>query len=117
MQRAAELLPAAPLMRALAPARPGIVAAVDARALGLAIIDLGGGRRRVEDSIDYAVGLSEVAAIGESVGGEHPLCVIHAAGEADLERAAAAITAAITIGDEAPVPAPVVRQRVGPPPV
>jgi thymidine phosphorylase len=117
MERAAELLPAAPLMRPLAPSRPGIVSAVDTRALGLAIIDLGGGRRRVEDGIDYAVGLSEVAAIGESVGPEHPLCLIHAAGEADLERAAAAIAAAITIGDEAPPSAPVVRQRVGPPAV
>ncbi len=117
MERAAELLPAAPLMRPLAPSRPGIVSAVDTRALGLAIIDLGGGRRRVEDGIDYAVGLSEVAAIGESVGPEHPLCLIHAAGEAYLERAAAAIAAAITIGDEAPPSAPVVRQRVGPPAV
>ncbi len=117
MERAAELLPVAPLMRPLAPSRPGIVSAVDTRALGLAIIDLGGGRRRVEDGIDYAVGLSEVAAIGESVGPEHPLCLIHAAGEAYLERAAAAIAAAITIGDEAPPSAPVVRQRVGPPAV
>ncbi|MFP6777141.1 MAG: thymidine phosphorylase, partial [Alphaproteobacteria bacterium] len=80
-----------------------------------AIIDLGGGRRRVEDSINYAVGLSEVAAIGESVGPDRPFCVIHAASEADAERAGTTIRAAVTIGDQAAPPAPTVRQRVGPP--
>ena len=114
LQQAAKHLPAAAVEQGLAPERPGIVTAVDARALGLAIIDLGGGRRRVEDSIDYAVGLSEVAAIGERVGPDHPLCVIHAASVADAERAGATIRAAVTIGDQAPPPAPTVRQRIGP---
>ena len=116
MEGAAEHLPAAPVVQDLAPARRGIVIAVDVRELGLAIIDLGGGRRRVEDSIDYAVGLTEVAAIGESVGPEHPLCAVHAANQADGERAFAAVRAAFTIGDEAPAATPAVRQRVGPPP-
>ena len=115
MEQAAKHLPTAPAVQALAPDRPGIVTAVDARELGLAIIDLGGGRRRVEDSIDYAVGLSDVAAIGESVGPERPLCIVHAASDTDAERALATIRAAMTIGDEAPPPAPTVRQRVGPP--
>ncbi|MEE8173460.1 MAG: thymidine phosphorylase, partial [Alphaproteobacteria bacterium] len=90
------------------------VTAVDARALGLAIMDLGGGRRRAEDSIDHAVGLAQMSAIGDSVGPEQPLCVIHAASEADSLRAGEAIRTAVTIGDEAPPPAPAVRQRVGP---
>ncbi len=114
MEQAAKHLPSAPVAQRLAPARDGIVTAVDARALGLAIIDLGGGRRRVEDSIDYAVGLSEVAAIGEAVGLDRPLCVIHAASVADAEHAGTTIRAAVTIGDEAPPPSPTVRQRVGP---
>ncbi|MDA0229549.1 MAG: thymidine phosphorylase [Proteobacteria bacterium] len=114
MEQAVKYLPTAPVAECLAPARAGIVTAVDARALGLAIIDLGGGRRRVEDSIDYAVGLSEVAAIGEAVGPDRPLCVIHAASVADAERAGATVRAAVTIGDKAPLPAPTVRQRIGP---
>ena len=115
LQQAAKHLPAAAVQQGLIPERPGIVTAVDARALGLAIIDLGGGRRRVEDSINYAVGLSEVAAIGESVGPDRPFCVIHATSEADAERAGTTIRAAVTIGDQAAPPAPTVRQRVGPP--
>ena len=114
MEQTKKHLPAAAVEQGLAAERPGIVTAVDARALGLAIIDLGGGRRRVEGSIDYAVGLSEVAAIGESVGPDRPLCVIHAASVADAERASTTIRAAVTIGDQAPPPAPTVRQRIGP---
>ena len=116
MERMDEHLPAAPVAQDVAPERGGIVTAVDGRALGLAIIDLGGGRRRVEDGIDYTVGLSDVAAIGESVGVDRPLCTVHAANDADGERAAAAIRAAIPIGDEAPPEMPLIRQRVGPPP-
>ncbi len=116
MERMDEHLPTAPVTQDAAPERAGIVTAVDGRALGLAIIDLGGGRRRVEDGIDYAVGLSNVAAIGERVGPDRPLCTIHAANDADGERAAAAIGAAIAIGDEAPPEMPLIRQRVGPPP-
>jgi thymidine phosphorylase len=109
-------LPTAATVQAVAPERSGTVTAVDGRVLGLAIIDLGGGRRRVEDGIDYAVGLSEVAAIGEAVGPDRPLCAVHAASDDDAARAAAAIRAAITIGDTAPEAAPLIRQRVGPPP-
>ena len=51
-----------------APGAPGVVAGIDVRAVGLAVIDLGGGRRREDDAIDHAVGLTEVAAPGERVG-------------------------------------------------
>ena len=114
MQHPARHLPAAPVAFAAAPAQPGIVTAVDARALGIAIMGLGGGRRRAEDYIDYSVGLGEIAAIGERVGHEQPLCIVHAASETDANRAADEIRVAFTTGDEAPAKAPVVRRRVGP---
>ena len=116
MERMDEHLPEAAVIKDVAPARPGIVSKVDARSLGLAIINLGGGRRRVEDSIDYSVGLSNTAAIGESVGRYRPLCTVHAANNSNAERAAAAIRAAVTISDEKPPSNPLVRQRVGPAP-
>ncbi|MBT5040509.1 MAG: thymidine phosphorylase [Rhodospirillaceae bacterium] len=114
MARGAKHLPEAKVIFAAAPTRPGVVTAVDARALGIAIMGLGGGRRRAEDDIDYSVGLGEIAAIGERSDTERPLCIVHAATEADAHRAAVEIRAAFTIGDEAPPKAPVVRRRVGP---
>jgi thymidine phosphorylase len=93
-------LPEAPLTLAAEPAEPGVVAAVDVRAVGLAVVALGGGRLRETDPIDHAVGLTEVAAPGEPVGpGERPLAIVHAAGQESGERAVAALREAYTLGD------------------
>jgi len=45
-------LPAAPVRADLFPTSPGTVREIDVRALGLAVIELGGGRRQASDSID-----------------------------------------------------------------
>ncbi len=70
-------LPLAPHTLEIWPERAGIVRAVDTRKTGIAVIELGGGRRLTTDKIDHGVGLASVAAIGEHVGpGERPLCVM-----------------------------------------
>jgi thymidine phosphorylase len=89
--------------------RDGVVAAVDVRAVGLAIIDLGGGRRREDDAIDHAVGLSEVAEPGERVGpGGRPVALVHARDEESAARAAQAVSAAFQVGDRILDPNPAV---------
>ena len=47
--------------------RSGFVTTIDTEALGQAIIDLGGGRRRAGESIDHSVGLDCVVRIGQEV--------------------------------------------------
>jgi thymidine phosphorylase len=91
------------------PDESGVLERVDVRAVGVAIIGLGGGRARETDQIDHAVGLTEVAAPGERVGpGERPLALVHARDEASAERAVAEVRAACTVGDSAPqAPGPV----------
>jgi thymidine phosphorylase len=102
-------LPRAPVTVEAFPDEAGTLSEVDVRAVGVAIIGLGGGRARETDAIDHAVGLTEVAAPGERVGpGERPLAIVHATDDAAAERAAAALRAACTVGDAAPgVPEPV----------
>ena len=112
-----EPLPVAPVQRAAAPAAEGVVARVDVRAVGLAVVALGGGRSRETDPVDHAVGLTEVAAPGERVGPDRPLAVVHARDEAAAERCAAALRAAFTLapGGEAAATSPppaVVLERV-----
>lgn len=83
------------------PQAPGTVVRVDTRGLGLAVIELGGGRRQATDPIDHAVGLSDIAGLGEAVGPDAPLAVIHA-GDADTATAVAeTVRAAYTLGDGA----------------
>jgi thymidine phosphorylase len=94
--------------------RDGVVAAVDVRAIGLAIIDLGGGRRREDDAIDHAVGLTEVAEPGERVGpGGRPVALVHARDEDSAAQAAQAVSAAFQVGDRILDPNPAVLEVLG----
>ena len=113
MERPDAHLPIAPQVSAALPDRAGIVTKVDVRAVGLAVVALGGGRRHEAESVDHAVGLSEVAAPGERVGpADAPLAVVHARTEADADGAIAALRAAFTVGDEAPADPPAILERL-----
>lgn len=90
---------AAPIVRAFYADRAGVVAKIDARGVGLAVIELGGGRTRPQDAIDHRVGFTEVAGLGEPVGPDRPLCVIHAATEDAFDRATARLRSAFRVGD------------------
>jgi thymidine phosphorylase len=106
-------LPRAPVVLAAEPERGGVVRSVDVRAVGLAVVALGGGRRHEAEGIDHAVGLSEVAAPGERVGpAERPLALVHARDEASAQRAAAALRDAYVLGDAAPPEVAAVRERL-----
>ncbi|MGA8717226.1 MAG: thymidine phosphorylase, partial [Solirubrobacteraceae bacterium] len=54
-------LPGAPVVRPIEPGSAGVVSAIDVRAVGIAIVNLGGGRAREDDIVDHSVGLTEVA--------------------------------------------------------
>ena len=110
--RAGHYLAPAPVRKAVAPARPGYLAQVDARAIGMAVIALGGGRLRIEDRIDPRVGLSEIAPIGAEVGPNRPLAMVHAASEAQAEAAAQAISAACAIADQPPSAGKMIHARL-----
>jgi thymidine phosphorylase len=113
LERIEAYLPAAAVVRPARAARAGFVTAMDTRAIGVAVLQLGGGRSRAEQSIDYAVGLSEVCQRGDAVGSEQPLALIHARNDAAAARAEAVLQQAIVIGDEPPAPAAIVRERIG----
>jgi thymidine phosphorylase len=77
----ADHLPTAPIRREVA--GDGPVQRIDVREVGLAVLELGGGRTHPEQDVDHAVGLTDVLGIGES----GPLCVIHARDEQSADRA------------------------------
>jgi len=80
----------------------GFIAAIDVRSIGLAIVELGGGRTNPDDPIDAAVGLSAVLGIGETIGDQRPIAIIHAKSEADAARAEARLRAAVSIDPDPP---------------
>ncbi len=112
VEHTARHLAAAPVIVALPPTRPGFVSRIDVRRVGLVIVALGGGRRRVGDHIDHAVGLSAVAGIGSAVGAERPLALLHARSPEAAAEVAATLAEAFTIADSPPAPRPVLGPRV-----
>ena len=102
----AKHLPTAPVTRAVH--ADGTLQAVDVRAVGNTIIELGGGRRTVGEALDLAVGLSHVAPIGTVLDRDRPLAIIHAASEEDAARAEELLLAACDVGGGTPAPRPVI---------
>ncbi len=93
----------------------GIVTAVDARAVGVAVVELGGGRRTAADVIDPSVGLTSLAGIGNRVDADQPIAIVHARSEEEAERAAIALRRAYRIGDALDVEdRPTVVERIAP---
>lgn len=91
----------------------GYVSAMDARAIGIGIVEMGGGRKRPTDDIDHSVGLSDVAQIGDRAGPkERPLAVIHAKNEADADKMEETLLSIVEIRTDKPKINPAVSERV-----
>ncbi len=105
LDKHAKYLARAPVVRAVQ--AEGFVAGVDTRAIGNAIIELGGGRRKVGETLDLSVGFSDIAAIGTELTGDTPLALIHAASEADADRAERKLRIACELSEAAPADRPV----------
>lgn len=114
MSRPGAHLRAAPLVQAAWAPQPGFVSAIDTRAVGIAVVELGGGRARSQDPVNHAVGLTALAGLGDEVGPNRPLALIHAEDEASLARAASRLVAAYTVSDaRTALPGSVIIERIG----
>jgi thymidine phosphorylase len=102
----------APVVRPCTAEQAGVIVSIETRQIGIAVVDLGGGRRRASDPIDPAVGFTAVRGVGDAVARGEPLAIVHAAGEGDAAAAIAALRDAIRIADAAPPRRPVVRARI-----
>jgi thymidine phosphorylase len=105
-------LPGAPVTADVPAGRDGFVAGIDARGLGLAVVALGGGRRRASDRIDHSVGLESLIGLGASVEPDTPLARVHAADAAALLAATARVRAAYRLDDAPPEDGSLVHHRI-----
>ena len=112
LDRADHYLTPARMSREVRAERSGFVAAIDVRELGLAVVEMGGGRRRAEDEIDHAVGLTDCCALGEEVGNDRPLARLHGATEKELDQAERRVRAAITLSETPPPAKTVLIDRI-----
>ncbi len=93
-------LPRAPVVRTVPCGREGWVQRMNTMALGTAAQEMGAGRAKADDQIDYAVGFVLRVRIGDRVTPGTPLCELHARTGADADRAEQAIRRAVEYGGE-----------------
>jgi thymidine phosphorylase len=99
LERPDKYLVTAPVTLAVPAPRSGRLTGLHARALGLTVIELGGGRRMAGDRIDWRVGLSDVVAPGCQVNAGETLALVHAADRAAAQHACSQVQGACTISD------------------
>ncbi len=99
MERSDHYLDNAPVIQAVYPEQSGIVQRFDTRAVGMSVVELGGGRLRNDAQVDHSVGFSDIVEVGDHVDSQRPLAVVHARTQEAAARAASQLRTAVTLGD------------------
>ena len=105
-------LPTVPVQLEVSAQTAGFVRAIDARAVGLAVVELDGGRHKKTDAIDPAVGVVLHAKVGAALRDGSPLFTVHAAAADAAQRAADQIRAAYTVTTDPVEPLPILLDRI-----
>ena len=89
----------APVIREVHAPASGVVGKVDAGMIGQAALQLGAGRAKASDGVDFAVGFDRLVKTGDEIRHGQPLCRIHARNAVDIDRAEAMVERAIRLRD------------------
>ena len=89
----------------------GFIGSIDVEQLGWAIIEMGGGRKHVDQSIDHSVGLEMLVRLGDRVEHGQPLVNLFARAE-NRDAALAQVRSAIQIAKEPCAPTPLIAERI-----
>ncbi len=106
------LLPSARVRVPVAASAPGVVAAIDAQAVGVAAMVLGAGRATKDDVIDPAVGIVLAKKVGDPVGVGEALAVVHGSDPTRADDAVRRIQAAYRIAGRASAQRPLVHEVI-----
>jgi thymidine phosphorylase len=112
LERPDAYLPLAPSIVPVVALQAGWLSACDAREIGMAVIDLGGGRRHPGDRIDHRVGFTDLLPLGTRVERGDLIGMVHAATEIGAETGAAALQGNYRISDRAPALPAVISKRL-----
>lgn len=105
-------LPRARYVESVPAPADGYIHRIDAAQIGMAVVDLGGGREKKEDPIDHTVGVVVHCKVGDRVQKGAPLVTLHANDRTRLERARQRVLAAHTIGPEPVPPLPLFYRKI-----
>jgi pyrimidine-nucleoside phosphorylase len=93
--------------------KSGTISKCDAEAIGRASLLLGAGRAKTTDTVDHAVGISDLKKIGEPIEAGEPLCVIHSNGHESEGQLSQLLNNAFTISDNPVKPPALIMEVIG----
>jgi pyrimidine-nucleoside phosphorylase len=92
--------------------RAGYIHSIDALTIGLMAMEIGAGRKKISDTIDYGAGLILQIKVGDYVAKGEPLAEIFYSKDIAFERVRETIDEAIDIKDEVPKISPLILRRI-----
>jgi thymidine phosphorylase len=102
VESAAKYISAAPIVRDVVALQSGFMASCNTRAMGVAVLDLGGGRRKTDDKIDHSVGFDRLLPVGTRISKGDVIGRAHAATESAMQTATKALQMAYLMTDTVP---------------
>jgi len=111
-EKADKHMPLAPVVRDVLADDTGYVSAVDTRAVGMAVVAMGGGRTNSQAPVDHSVGVTHIAGMGRKLGKGDLLARVIANDDAAADAAAAEIKQAFHLSDQAANSDPIVRKII-----
>jgi thymidine phosphorylase len=106
------ILPQAAECELFSAPKRGFIARIEPKTIGRAIIEMGGGRTKVDEAVDPTVGFVITARPGDWVDAGEPLATIFGRDRAGIESGRQALRNAIRIADEADPPLPLISHRI-----
>ncbi|MDB5536519.1 MAG: deoA [Devosia sp.] len=103
----------APIVRDVFATEQGVIAEIDTRGVGMAVVALGGGRATPTDAIDHRVGFDRLLGLGALADASMPIARIHARDEASAADAESRLKSAYRLGEHAPAN-PLIADRIAP---
>ena len=108
------LLPKAKMIKEIKSEKTGWIKKLNALSFGKALIKLGGGREKKEDTIDPSVGFEFTKKVGDPVSNGETIVKIHYNNETKLKTALSLLQDAIEIVPEKTNPTPLIIDRILP---
>lgn len=105
-------LPKAAVCRPVYAQQEGFLSGLDTREVGLAVTVLGGQRTSPDQRLDYSVGFTDFARIGERLDKDRPIAVVCAADEESFAQARQMLQNAVRTSSDAPEEASAVIETI-----
>jgi pyrimidine-nucleoside phosphorylase len=88
----------APIIQAWPTKAAGKVKKIDAELIGRASVQLGAGRQKAGEQVDFAVGFSKIKKVGEQVAADEPVFMVHARNERSIVNITPLLEKAVEVG-------------------